>query len=256
MKVTTVAPSPALAPFVRTFTFVETDAAATRTLLPDTGLVLGFRYGGRAVQLDDGAEHVVPDVPLTGLRFRARTMFTSAGGGIVLAAFTEGGAARFFAEPLHELFGATIALDEIVPRSAVERVASRIAEARTHAERVAAFEAFLLERMKQPVDALVVEAVKAIRAARGAIRVAELAAGLGIGQDRLEKRFRRVVGASPKQLASILRVRHAVDSYRPGMSFTALSLEAGYFDQSHFIREFRAVTGATPRRFFSAGEHC
>lgn len=41
-----------------------------------------------------------------------------------------------------------------------------------------------------------------------------------------------------------------------GASLTRLSAEAGYFDQSHFIREFRAVTGEAPGRFFGNGDHC
>jgi AraC-like DNA-binding protein len=57
------------------------------------------------------------------------------------------------------------------------------------------------------------------------------------------------VGASPKQLASIVRFRHAVRAYRPGLTLTQLAYDAGYFDQSHLIREFRAFTGLTPRDF-------
>jgi AraC-like DNA-binding protein len=37
---------------------------------------------------------------------------------------------------------------------------------------------------------------------------------------------------------------------------TRLAVDAGYFDQSHFIREFRAFTGTAPRRFFQSVEHC
>jgi AraC-like DNA-binding protein len=87
-------------------------------------------------------------------------------------------------------------------------------------------------------------------------RVGDLADDLDVGLDSLEKRFRQAVGASPKQLATITRLRHAVESYRPGESLTRLSLDAGYFDQSHFIREFRAFTGTPPRRFFATNEHC
>jgi methylphosphotriester-DNA--protein-cysteine methyltransferase len=52
----------------------------------------------------------------------------------------------------------------------------------------------------------VTAAVAAIRAARGSIRIGALAADLGAGLGQLERRFRRVVGASPKQLASIVRL--------------------------------------------------
>jgi methylphosphotriester-DNA--protein-cysteine methyltransferase len=122
---------------------------------------------------------------------------------------------------------------------------------------VAIVEQFLLARQgTRRLDPIVAEAARAIRAASGSIRIGTLAARLSIGQDRLEKRFRSVVGAAPKQLASILRLRRAIEAYRPGQSLTRVSADAGYCDQSHFIREFRSVTGAAPRQFFLAGDYC
>ena len=96
---------------------------------------------------------------------------------------------------------------------------------------------------------MVTAAAAAIRHARGRLRVGSLSAGLGLITDRLEKRFRRSVGASPKQLASIVRFRHAVRAYRPGLTLTQLAYDAGYCDQSHLVRYFRAVTGQAPGDF-------
>lgn len=69
-------------------------------------------------------------------------------------------------------------------------------------------------------------------------------------QDTIEKRFRRAVGMTPKHYARLSRLRYAAALFRPGMCFTDLALDAGYFDQSHFIRDVKAVTGETPRQFF------
>src|SRR5882672_11409617 len=107
MEVMTFAPSEALAPFVRTFTVLEAREETTRVLIPDTAIALGFRYGGAARVLDgDGGEGRVG---------------RSGGGGMILAMFREGGAARFFGEPLHEFFGATVGLDELMVRSEIAR---------------------------------------------------------------------------------------------------------------------------------------
>ena len=100
MDVKRFAASGRLAPFVRAFTLVEAREETTRTLLPDPGLVLGFRYSGSATQLDVRGERLLPDHTLTGMRSSARRMRTSARGGTVLVMFREAGAAKFFAEPL------------------------------------------------------------------------------------------------------------------------------------------------------------
>ena len=256
MRVTTFSPSGRLAPFVRAFTIVESDREVTRVLMPETGLIAGLRFSGSATQLD-GAPERMPEASIAGFRTTTRHMQTSADGGVVLAMFREGGAAQFFAEPLHEIHGRTIALDDVMPHSTVDDVQSRIGEAKDHATRIAIFEEFLLTRqLSRDADPIVTDAVRAIRTTHGALRIRQLARRLGVAQDPLEKRFRRVVGASPKQYASIIRLRHAIALHRSGASLTRAAIDAGYFDQSHFNRDFRSMTGVAPQQFFKSGEHC
>jgi methylphosphotriester-DNA--protein-cysteine methyltransferase len=251
-----VAPSAALAPFVRQFMLVEVGDTTVRLRLPEPGFVLGVRYRGQASVLVADAELLIPQVSLAGLTDTARRMRTEAGGGVLLASFHPGGAAPFFPHPLHEFFGATVALEQILPRREVARVHAQVGEAAGDRERVAALEAYLLGRLTSPrADPVVAAALRAITETRGALQIRPLARKLGISQDPLEKRFRRAVGASPKRFASLLRLRHAIDAYRPGASLAQLAQAAGYFDQSHFSRAFQAVTGLPPGRFFRAGEH-
>jgi len=257
MRMTVVAPSPALAPHVRRFTLVEADEESTRVLVPEPGVVLGFRYAGRARSIEAGASTELPDFVITGLRTSARRMCTSAGGGIVIAVFHEASAAAFFSEPLHELFGASRGLDAFVHASELARLRHQLAESGDAGARVRLVERFLLARQRpSSTDRLVRAAVAALRASGGSLRVGELARQLDIGVDRLEKRFRQSVGASPKQLGSLYRLRHAIDLYRSGRNLTESALEAGYSDQSHFIRGFRAAMGEAPRRFLESAAYC
>jgi AraC-like DNA-binding protein len=64
------------------------------------------------------------------------------------------------------------------------------------------------------------------------------------------------VGATPKQLASILRFRRAVALHRPRTSLGELALEAGYYDQAHFTHEFRSITRSSPGALLSSAEYC
>jgi methylphosphotriester-DNA--protein-cysteine methyltransferase len=251
-----VAPSPALSPFVRELMFVDVAADVTRLRIPEPGLVLGVRYRGQASLLADDVATRLPDTTLTGMAGAARRMRTAAGSGIALVRFRPGGAAPFFDAPLHELFGTTVSLGELLPPHANAELHERVTEADGDDARAAILEAFLLARRDtRETDALVAAAVTHLEAAQGNVRIDALARRLAISQDAFEKRFRRAVGASPKQLASLLRIRHAIEAYRPDRSFAELAQAAGFFDQSHFNRELRAVTGQSPSAFFAAGEH-
>lgn len=257
MRMTRIEPCPALQPYVRRFTLVEAEEESTRVLIPEPGVVLGFRYAGHARLIEPGATTLLPDFVFTGLRPSARRICTSAGGGIVVATLREAGAAAFFDAPLHELFGASVGLDALARASDLARIATELTSADDPRSRVAVVERFLLARQRpRAADRLVNAAVEALQASSGSLRVAELARGLGIGVDRLEKRFRHAVGASPKQLGTLYRLLRAVELHRSGLNLTASALEAGYSDQSHFIRGFRAAIGEAPRRFLESNEYC
>lgn len=258
MRTTSLAPTARLAPWVRSYAVVETDDdATTRTLVPDSGIIVGFRYRGHAVQEELALPTRSPDFAVVGLRATARRMYTSPNAGIIVASFRPGGASQFFSEPLHELFGKSVNLAELVPRGDIDRVASKLEEAASTAERIAVVESFLVDRLRERArDMVVAHAIRAIDATRGSSRIGDLARELGVARDTLEKRFRRVVGAAPKQLATILRLRRAVEAYRPGTTLARLSVDAGYFDQSHFNRELRSVVGEAPQRFFHSRTYC
>jgi AraC-like DNA-binding protein len=257
VRVTRVTPSSALVPFVRAFEIIESDTLVVRTLLPDTCLALAFRYSGSATLLNGAPPRLLPDAALTGLRSSARQMQTSAGGGIIVAKLVAGGAASFFREPLHPLFGQCHPLSEHLPRIAVERTEHAIKAATSIAERVALLEHFLLAQQgSTEPDAVIGEALRAISADPSAVRVAELARSLHLSQDAFEKRFRRVVGTSPKRFASIVRLQKAIAGYRPETTLTQLAIDSGYYDQSHFVRQFQAAAGTAPGRFFRFSARC
>ena len=254
VTVRALAPSAALAPYVRRLEIVETSAPMTRTLLPETGLILGVRYAGQSM-VDGSAVPLAPAV-LTGLRVKARRMETPPGGGVVVAKFTATGAAAFLDLPLHHLFGTIVPLEQLLPALEVERLVAEVCRASDVSQRVAALERFLVARLRPRLDRLVIEATRLLRLSPGDARIAAVARGLGVSQEVLEKRFRQQVGGTPKQFASILRFRRAVGAHRPERDLGRLALEAGYYDQAHFNRQFRAITGSSPRALLASEKYC
>lgn len=246
---TSIAPTPALRPFVRKFLVVENDADRTNTLLPDIGMVAGFRFQGECTH--DGSKALRAVV--TGLRDKPRTLTHSTGSATILAIFAPAGAAHFLREPLEELFNSTLPLDAEFRQSQLQLLEEQLAEADDHRARAHVLDQFLLSRMlRREADRTVAMAVACIRESWGRVRIDNLAQRAGISQSALERRFRRAVGTSPKRLASVVRLRNAVRLRMQGKTLTAAAYESGYSDQSHFIREFRRFSGSAPEEFFKS----
>jgi AraC-like DNA-binding protein len=249
VKVFVQAPCAALRPFVQRFLVVEFPTAQRDSHLPDTGLVAGFCFKGHCILY---GKTKAPQAALTGLWDRARKHEHSANSGVVLAVFTTTGAAALLLQPVDEFFNDTIALDDILGSSTeLNRVHEQVVEARNHARRVQAVENFLIARAANArPDVFVSAAVSKIEEARGRVRIEHLARRVSLSQSALERRFRKVAGTSPKKFASIVRVRHVLRLRATGADFTSIAAATGYCDQSHFINDFKQITGLAPGSFF------
>ena len=86
----------------------------------------------------------------------------------------------------------------------------------------------------------------------GRIAIRDLAGELGWSRKRIVARFREEIGLSPKAAARILRFERArrIAERSQSPDWARIAVECGYYDQSHLINEFRAVTDRTPATFF------
>jgi methylphosphotriester-DNA--protein-cysteine methyltransferase len=115
-------------------------------------------------------------------------------------------------------------------------------------DRPGALERMLGEEGEAKIDPLVNFCVSRIEASGGRLRMAGLEAAAGLGLRRIERRFERHVGISPKAHARIIRFQAAVASLAvPDMSGWAdRAFACGYADQAHLSREFQALAGLSP----------
>jgi AraC-like DNA-binding protein len=81
-------------------------------------------------------------------------------------------------------------------------------------------------------------------------RVDQLAARTGRSPRALQRLFREYVGVSPKWVLQRLRLHEAAERVADGAGdWAALALDLGYFDQAHFINDFRRVVGRSPAEY-------
>lgn len=83
----------------------------------------------------------------------------------------------------------------------------------------------------------------------GAIPIGQLAGATGWGWRQLENRFREEIGLTPKSAARVMRLRKVLRLMSTDLPAAGVAAECGFSDQAHLNREFRTMTGRTPRQF-------
>jgi AraC-like DNA-binding protein len=156
------------------------------------------------------------------------------------------GAAALLRHPQHELVGLTVGLDAIAPP--LFRSFDEIRDAAASpADAVQRTLARLADRSRG--DARIEQTVRTIHRHRGGLSMEALATRVGITRRHLERRFKAIVGISPKRLARIARFQQALqileraELLRKGAYAAAA---CGYADQAHFIRECQELCGRAP----------
>jgi AraC-like DNA-binding protein len=249
MKFEKYFPTERLKPYIRYYVVSENELENEYKVFPSAGLVLGFQYQGQLASIQNNKLNALAAAGITGMTDSYRVFKNSAGIGTILVYFTETGFAHFAAHPVHELFNLSLSLEELFTKAEVEAVQEKLALATTDKHRIKTVEQFLLAQLRDlDADKLVIAAVKLIYETKGDIRIKELNEKLFISQSPFEKRFRKVVGTTPKKFASIVRFNTVLNNLN-AKTLTQICYENNFFDQAHFIKDFKRYTGDTPENF-------
>lgn len=156
-----------------------------------------------------------------------------------------------FGLPMYEFSNMRMNLNDVLGKE-IDQIQDTIAEAKTHQERIVILDNYLIIKIlkseKRPdrtdyTANLIIEK-------KGIINVSELMDDLYVCRRQFERQFLQKVGISPKYYARIRRIgylcsvmanqRWQIDDWQD------LIYQSGYYDQSHFIKEFTAFTGKSP----------
>lgn len=238
--------------------FASESSAAPERIVPDGRCELITHFGAPYAEVDaDGKLHVQPVMLFAGQVTRPLTLQCAGPAGVVGVRFHPDGARAFLGRSVRETTNHRIPIDNLLPESG-EMLERDIAAAHDDATRAALACEFVgrrIARISHEDDVRVHACVRRIEASSGTVTLEELLEEAGIGRRQLERRFSEAVGVGPALLASIIRFRGVFDVLeRDGTRpWTEAALAAGYYDQSHFIREFRRFVGCAPSEFLRAG---
>ena len=247
-----------LAPYVQLVWMMESehedDHAPKSLIVPDGIVEIVFHYGDPWITTVAGGKRMVQPRSFAVSQMRKYIEIESNGRtGFVSVRFFPWGAYHFFDIPVRGFLDDTLSTETLWPMH-YEDLMEKLHTASGSAGFASVVQRFLLDRLAEHYmdDVALDEAVKLIRSTGGQLSIEEVGECVGLSRKQLERKFVSTVGTTPKTFARISRFlnicRH-LDRYR-GSTLTRLGHECGYFDQAHFIREFNAFTGFTPKAFF------
>ncbi len=166
--------------------------------------------------------------------------------------FKPGGAFPFFDPPADELHGLHVPLDALWGNFAQE-LREQLLEAGRADRAFDVMEDALLARVRGPLERhpAVDYALREFLAAPESARIAHVADRTGFSTRRFIELFRRQAGLTPKRFCRVQRFQRALRSIASGrpVEWTDVALDGGYFDQAHFIHDFRAFSGINPSAY-------
>ena len=237
---TRYAPTGALADWVQHFWVERWDLrgceAQTREVLPHPCVHLAFARGRTrvyGVQLNRFVRELKGEDCVLGVKFRPGAFYPFLGKPVCSIAN--------LSFPAQQLFDGVLGAEESVLACREDRDMVEMASR------------FLLARLP-PLDPVVAQASAAVERIAGdssLTRVESLAALCGMRDRTLQRMFRRYIGASARWVIKRYRVYEALEQLShagPG-DFADLAQSLGYYDQAHFINDFRKLVGRSPARY-------
>ncbi|OJV16911.1 MAG: AraC family transcriptional regulator [Dyadobacter sp. 50-39] len=130
----------------------------------------------------------------------------------------------------------------------------RVMLAADHPQRIHIIAEFLRKciRSREVSEPAVFSVIGSVIRSNGLAKIPDLAAQSFLSTRQFERKFLAFSGFTPKLFSRIIRFHSALNEYgNKEKSLTEIAYECGYYDQSHFIHDFKAFSGDHPKTYFS-----
>jgi len=227
---------------------------ARERLLPDGSMTIAFNLGRQyepqsARQIPVPAGQVICGARSTYLVADTANMVTTLG-----IQFKPGGAFPFLRMPVAELDEQCLPLDDVFGTSAIS-LREQLLASETPQQKFAAAEQWLLARAARPLKKhpAVEYATNAFLRGLHAQPLSHVLDRIGYSQRYFNQLFAQEVGLTPKRFLRVRRFQRVIASVATSRSvdWADLAGDCGYYDQSHFVHDFRSFCGLTPAAYLA-----
>lgn len=256
MNYNTFLPNPDLAAFVRCYWTLEVmpnENTEKQRIIPDGCIELAFILGDDIKRYISDSEYIIqPRAMVLGQTLEPFYIQPTGYVYTFAASFYPHGFSSFISEPISKLINKETATNELFEENEANNLEDRIINAPNTSERINILETFLFSKLadERMIENIVKNTVEILLLNKGNISINEIANADQSLKRKLERRFLDVVGISPKQLSKLIRLQAALKPLiNQEESLTEIAYKSNYYDQSHFIKDFKEFTGVRPRDF-------
>jgi len=251
-------PAHKLQPFVKCFWSLDDDARkepVKQRVLPDGCMEMIFHYGDPYRQYFENDSSIIqPRSFVFGQITKYIEIAPTGISGIISARFLPDGIGPFIKIPVTQLENKAVSLKELFNDHG-EILEEKVINANKNDDRVKLIETFLRSNLTEQhtIDTITKSCVDIIFQSQGQVGIGTLAGKMNINRRNMERRFTSVIGISPKQLAKVARLQATLKmlGQKKFTNLTEIAYENGYFDQAHFIKDFKEFSGMNPKSFFT-----
>ena len=249
-------PAPPLNAFIASLWYCENDPQplAFERVLPSGAaqLIVNLKEDQTRVYRLAGTQLSVSTAPgavLSGVSSRYGIIDSAETEQVAGVALRPGGMAAFFAGPAHETADEDVPLEFLWGSSRTAELRERLLAAPTPEKKLDVLESTMVSACKSSsLHPVVLYALDMFGRSETTAAVADVANQTGLSSKCFLERFKTTVGMPPKQYCRLLRFQRALTCAEGGrqVEWTRVAMDCGYFDQAHFIHDFRAFAGITP----------
>lgn len=259
MNYETFEPHPDLVAIIKCHWILEVPSemeAPKQRIIPDGCIEMCFILGDDVKRFTSETEYIIqPRAMVFGQITRPYYVQPTGYVNTFTVRFYPYGFANFINRPIHQLADKETPLTSLFGEELASELEQKIIEATSTKSRIAAVEDFLLGKLKDQstIDTIVKSTIDALSQTKGNEPINSILKDNLSKRRNLERKFSKQVGISPKQLGRIIRLQAALKLIltNKGEKLTQIAYESEYYDQAHFIKDFKEFTGTNPKEYLS-----
>ncbi|CDZ76575.1 HTH-type transcriptional repressor of iron proteins A [Legionella massiliensis] len=250
-----IAIHPLLSPYIKEIVVISQHTLSPYTVYPGLYPVIGLQYEGKLAQVNKDREtSPLTWMGITGLltsykEFKALSPSTKT----VLVKLYPWGIPKFFKEPANLLSNQSLGLNELINEEKMNRLEEKIASADSLSSMINSIQAFFIElyeaNSNYEAERRITRLSQELSLNPDKSTIEEIARHYGYSKRSLERHFLSTIGLSPKKFMRSARFQLVLSKLEAGASWSTIANDLNYYDQAHYIKEFREFSGLTPQQF-------